>query len=62
VYGRRRLGKTFLLSALVEQTGGFAFEATQDTELMTLGRELASHTGALTPLILADWGDHSTRS
>ena len=60
VYGRRRLGKTFLLSSLVEQTGGFAFEATQDTELMTLGRlgrELASHTGALAPLILADWGD-----
>jgi AAA+ ATPase superfamily predicted ATPase len=60
VHGRRRLGKTYLLSALSEQTGGFTFEATQDTESMTLGRlgrELAAHMGAPAPLHFDDWGE-----
>ncbi|MFC6013470.1 AAA family ATPase [Nocardia lasii] len=48
VSGRRRQGKTFLLDALAEQTGGFFFAATESTERETLerfGRAVAAFAG-----------------
>ncbi|WP_084965696.1 ATP-binding protein [Thermoactinospora rubra] len=48
VSGRRRQGKTFLTSALVEQVGGFFFAANDDTETVALrrfGEALALHVG-----------------
>ncbi len=38
VYGRRRQGKSHLLSALCEATGGFYFEAAEATSEQNLGR------------------------
>ncbi|WP_155369903.1 AAA family ATPase [Catellatospora vulcania] len=58
VYGRRRQGKTLMLELLAQQTGGFFFGATQQTEsqnLADLGRALAEHRGLGSPLAPADW-------
>jgi uncharacterized protein len=58
VSGRRRQGKTFLLRALAEETGGFFFEAVQATEaesLRMLGADLAKHAGAPAPFSFATW-------
>ncbi len=49
VSGRRRQGKTYLLRALAQTTGGFFFEAVQGTEaesLRMLGVELAAYLGS----------------
>lgn len=58
VSGRRRQGKTYLLRALCQATGGFYFaaeEATSVESLRSLGRALAEHTGALASFELPDW-------
>jgi uncharacterized protein len=60
VSGRRRQGKTFLLRALAQETGGFFFEAVQATEtesLRMLGTDLAKQVGAPAPLSLATWDE-----
>lgn len=60
VSGRRRMGKTYLLRALVEQQGGFYFGATAATEgesLRQFGAALARHAGSRVPFSLANWDD-----
>lgn len=63
VSGRRRMGKTYLLRALVEQHGGFYFGATAATEgesLRQFGAALARHTGSPVPFSFASWDDAVT--
>ncbi len=58
VWGRRRQGKTFLLKAVCEQTGGFYFEATQTetkTQLEDLGQELGRYLNAPAPFAFGTW-------
>jgi uncharacterized protein len=58
VTGRRRQGKTFLLYALAQATGGFYFGATEAVStdsLRRLGDSLGDHLGAPAPISLADW-------
>jgi hypothetical protein len=58
VSGRRRQGKTFLLSSLADQTGGFYFPATETTEvdaLRQLGTALAAYAGGAAPYQFRDW-------
>lgn len=60
VSGRRRQGKTYLLTALAEATGGFYFEAEQAAEseaLRMLGRAIGEFSGAPGDLRLDDWDD-----
>ncbi|MEV0404476.1 ATP-binding protein [Actinoallomurus sp. NPDC050550] len=60
VSGRRRQGKTFVLRALAEATGGFYFtavEATATDSLREFGAALAEHAGSRAPYALTDWGD-----
>lgn len=60
VSGRRRMGKTYLLRALVEQCGGFYFGATAGTEAESLRQfsaALAEHTGSPVPFSFATWDD-----
>ncbi|WP_454195529.1 AAA family ATPase [Nocardia sp. Marseille-Q1738] len=58
VSGRRRQGKTFLLEALCEATGGFYFAADQATEaesLRYLASAVAAFTGSPLPVRFDDW-------
>jgi len=58
VSGRRRQGKTFLLRALCQATGGFYFaadEATDRESLNRLGSTLADHLGAPAPFTFDTW-------
>jgi len=58
VSGRRRQGKTFLLRALCQVTGGFYFAADQAADgesLRRVGAALGEHLGAPAPLELTDW-------
>ncbi|MFI9533016.1 ATP-binding protein [Nocardia fusca] len=58
VSGRRRQGKTFLLDAVCEATGGFYFAATEATEpesLHQLGSALARYLGEPVPRRFAGW-------
>ncbi|MDB1088181.1 ATP-binding protein [Streptomyces sp. ACA25] len=58
VYGRRRQGKTLMLELLAQETSGFLFAATQQSEaqnLADLGAALAGHRGLRRPLLLTDW-------
>jgi len=58
ISGRRRQGKTFLLRALCEATGGFYFAADQATDsesLRSLGVALGEHMGTSAPLALSGW-------
>ncbi len=58
VLGRRRQGKTFLLRALCEATGGFYFaadEATDGESLHQLGAALGAHLKLSAGLHLRDW-------
>ncbi|MFG2991114.1 ATP-binding protein [Streptomyces sp. NPDC048257] len=60
VSGRRRMGKTYLLRALVEQQQGFYFGATAATEAESLrqfGAALAEHAGSPVPFSFATWDD-----
>jgi len=58
-WGRRRVGKSFLLQALARTVGGFYYEATRGSEaeaLRDLGAGLGAFQGAAGPLALSDWG------
>src|SRR5262245_53990842 len=58
VSGRRRQGKTFLLRAICQATGGFYFsadEATDRESLNRLGAELAAHQSAPAPYVFDTW-------
>ncbi len=58
VVGHRRQGKSFLLQAVCEQTGGFYFQAIQATpaeSLRRLGERLAERLGAPAPLVFTSW-------
>lgn len=58
VSGRRRQGKTFLLRALCQATGGFYFaadEAADGESLRHIGEALAEHLGAPAPLSFESW-------
>ncbi len=58
VSGRRRQGKTFLLRALCQATGGFYFaadEAADGESLRRVGTALSTHLGTPAPLRFADW-------
>lgn len=60
VSGRRRQGKSFLLQALAEATGGFyyaALEASTAESLRLLGEDMARYTGASAPPHPADWSE-----
>ncbi|GAT65215.1 ATPase [Planomonospora sphaerica] len=60
VSGRRRQGKTYLLTALAEETGGFYFGADESTgteALRLFGAALARFTGAPAPIMFAGWDD-----
>ncbi|WP_322756153.1 ATP-binding protein [Frankia sp. Cas3] len=60
VTGRRRQGKSFLLEAVCEQTGGLYFQATEATaaeSLRRFGAHLSEHVGALAPLAFAGWDE-----
>lgn len=60
VSGRRRQGKTFLLTALAEATGGFYFEAEEAAEaeaLRLLGRAIGEFSGTPGGLRLDDWDE-----
>jgi uncharacterized protein len=58
VSGRRRQGKTYLLTALAEATGGFYFQAEEATgaeALRQFGRALGEFAGSPGALHLDDW-------
>lgn len=58
VSGRRRQGKTFLLRALCEATGGFYFaaeEATDGESLRQLGAAIGAHLRLPSDLRFTDW-------
>jgi AAA+ ATPase superfamily predicted ATPase len=60
VSGRWRMGKTYLLRALVEQYGGFYFGATAATETESLRQfaaALAEHVGSPVAFSFATWDD-----
>lgn len=60
VSGRRRQGKTFLLEALAQATGGWYFNATEATEAESLrqfGGALAARTGAVVPPRFSSWDE-----
>lgn len=60
VSGRRRMGKTYLLRALVERHGGFYFGATAATQAESLRQfsaTLAEHAGSPVPFSFGSWDD-----
>ena len=60
VTGRRRQGKSFLLEAACEQTGGLyhqALEGTAADALRLFGARFADHAGAAAPLAFHSWPD-----
>ncbi len=58
VWGRRRVGKSFMLDALAAQTGGFYYQAIRGSSaeaLRDLGEYLGRFQGAVAPLALPTW-------
>lgn len=58
VWGRRRVGKSFLLESLVEQAGGFYYGAVRGSSaeaLRDLGEQVGRFQHAAAPLAFADW-------
>jgi hypothetical protein len=58
VWGRRRIGKSFMLGTLVEQTGGFLHQAIRGASaeaLRELGEAIGTWQGAAAPLAFPDW-------
>lgn len=64
ISGRRRQGKSFLLQALAEQTGGLYFAATEAAEAESLrlfAEALTRHTGEVPEYPFRDWNDAITQ-
>jgi len=64
VWGRRRVGKSKMLEALVAETGGVYFQAlrgSSDEALRELGEVLGAASGAPGPLSLTSWEDAVTK-
>src|SRR5256885_15228924 len=60
VWGRSRIGKSFLVSSLAQRLGGFYFEAARGSAAETLrdlGETLARHQRAAAPYAFAGWED-----
>ena len=60
VWGRRRIGKSFLLADLADRTGGFYYHSLRGSSaeaLRGLGERLAQHQGAVAPYAFATWED-----
>jgi AAA+ ATPase superfamily predicted ATPase len=60
VSGRRRQGKTYLIEALAELTGGLYFGATEATETESLAlfaTALADHLGQPSPPLFGNWDE-----
>jgi AAA+ ATPase superfamily predicted ATPase len=60
VSGRRRQGKTYLVQALAEQTGGMYFGATEATETESLAlfaAAIGTHLGSTSPPRFDSWDD-----
>jgi uncharacterized protein len=58
VWGRRRVGKSFLLESITDQTNGFYYESVRGSSgeaLNEVGRRLADFQGSPAPLALPDW-------
>lgn len=58
LYGRRRQGKTLMLELLTEQTKGFIFAATQQSEaqnLADIGAAYAAFKDLRQPVVFRDW-------
>lgn len=58
VWGRRRIGKSYLLAELCAATGGLYFEAVRGSTseaLSELGAAVGQATAALGPVLLPDW-------
>jgi uncharacterized protein len=58
VWGRRRIGKSFMLQDLAEQTRGFYYHAVRGSSaesLRDLGERLGEHAGSVAPLALGTW-------
>jgi hypothetical protein len=58
VWGRRRVGKSFLLESIVQQTRGFYYGAVRGSSaeaLRELGDRLGAYQGAAAPLALETW-------
>jgi AAA+ ATPase superfamily predicted ATPase len=64
VSGRRRQGKTFLLDALTQGTGGFLYTGTETTEadaLRQFGEALSDYLGEPAPFRFASWDEAVAR-
>jgi hypothetical protein len=60
VWGRRRIGKSFMLQDLSEQLEGFYYHAVRGSSaeaLRDLGERLGEHLGAVAPLALNSWDE-----
>lgn len=60
VWGRRRIGKSFMLHGLAEQTNGFHYHAVRGSSgesLRDLGEQLGKHLGSIAPLAFGSWED-----
>lgn len=60
VWGRRRIGKSFILQDLTERTGGFYYHAVRGSSaeaLRELGVELGRFQGSVAPLSFPSWAD-----
>jgi hypothetical protein len=58
VWGRRRVGKSFLLGSLVAECGGFYYEAVRGSSgeaLRDMGAKLGAFSGSAAPLALESW-------
>lgn len=58
VWGRRRVGKSYLLEAAVEQAGGLYYCAVRGSSaeaLREIGERLGAYQGAAAPLAIAGW-------